>query len=273
MDEVDLVRALLPEQPGPTATATQQAQARLSAGIARARRSRGRPWWRRRTITIPVLAAVAAAAVAAVILAVLPTTRPGNDQAAVLADHAVAATATQPVIPQGQWVYQKVVAKRPDGTIRTGVSWIRTGTGEMAVTGPDQAGFASGYGVPYRDFARLPSQPQALIKYLASLPGSGGSDEDAFLTIEGTLIDGAPPAVAAKLYRALGAIPGVTVDTNAVDVAGRHGVAFARGGEQIILAKSTYRFMGFVTDDAAGHLLDGEAILQRTPVSGAFVIP
>ncbi|MBV9794553.1 MAG: hypothetical protein JO016_11505 [Actinobacteria bacterium] len=189
----------------------------------------------------------------------------------LLADHAVAATATLPVIPEGQWLYQKVVAKNPDGTLRTGVSWIRDGV--VAVTGSDDAGFGSGYGVPYRDFGRLPSDPQALIRYLTNLAGPGQGDEGAFLTIEGTLINGAPPAVAAKLYRALGDIPGVTVNDDAVDVAGRHGVAFARGGEEVILSKGSYRFMGFVSDDAAGHVLDGEAVLQRVPVSGPFVRP
>ena len=93
--------------------------------------------------------------------------------------------------------------------------------------------------------------------------------------IEGTFVDDAPPpAVAVKLYRALGVIPGVTVNRDAIDVAGRHGVAFARGGQEIILSNGSYRFMGFVTHGAAGHpILDGEAVLQRVPVSGAFVLP
>lgn len=278
MNEVDLVRALLPDRQGPSATATQQAQARLSADISRSRRALGRPRWTRRNITVPALAAVAAAAVAAAILVAAPATKHGsNDQAAVLlADHAVAATATAPAIPERQWLYQKVVAKNPDGSFRTGVSWIQSGTGVMAVNGGTQgAGIASGNNIPPRDFGQLPSEPHALIRYLAALAGSGQGGEGAFLMIEGTFIDDAPPpAVAVKLYRALGDIPGVTVNHDAVDVAGRHGVAFARGGQEIILSHGSYRFMGFVTDGAAGHPpLDGEAILQRVPVSDAFVLP
>jgi hypothetical protein len=120
----------------------------------------------------------------------------------------------------------------------------------------------------------LPTEPHALVRYLVPLAGSGQGDEGAFLLIGGTFIDGAPPpAVAIKLYRALGIIPGVTVNDDAVDVAGRQGVAFARGGEEIILSKGSYRFMGFVTDGPGRSILDGEAILQRVPVSGPFVAP
>ena len=35
-----------------------------------------------------------------------------------------------------------------------------------------------------------------------------------------------PPALTAELYRALGNIPGVTVDRHATDIAGRHGLGF-----------------------------------------------
>ncbi len=276
MNEVDLVRALLPEHQGPTATATQKAQAKLSADISRSRRTLGRPWWARRNFPGRRRAAWAAAAGAAAILVVAPATPHGSNQPAVLlADHAVAATTTQPAIPDHQWLYQKVVAKNPDGTFHTGVSWIQAGTGVVAEQGADGAGFGSGYQIATQDFGRLPSEPQALIRYLAALAGSGQGDEGAFLMIEGTFVgDAPPPAVAVKLYRALGDIPGVTVNHDAVDVAGRHGVAFARGGQEIILSNGSYRFMGFVTDGAPGHpVLDGEAILQRVPVAGAFVLP
>jgi hypothetical protein len=50
---------------------------------------------------------------------------------------------------------------------------------------------------------------------------------NAFNGIEGTLTSYVlPPKVAAELYRALGDIPDVTVDKDAIDAAGRHGPAF-----------------------------------------------
>ena len=63
-----------------------------------------------------------------------------------------------------------------------------------------------------------------------------------------------PPALTAELYRALGDIPGVTVDRHAVDVAGRNGIGFqitapriqnaAGVVVQLILNPKTYDVMG-----------------------------
>ena len=66
-----------------------------------------------------------------------------------------------------------------------------------------------------------------------------------------------PPALTAELYRALGDIPGVTVDQHAVDVAGRAGIGFqitaprsaaspepVREVAQLILNPKTYDLMG-----------------------------
>src|ERR1700683_3063999 len=61
-----------------------------------------------------------------------------------------------------------------------------------------------------------------------------------------------PPALTAELYLALGSIPGVTVDRDAVDAAGRRGIGFqitlprAAGGEmdQLVPAPKTYSLMG-----------------------------
>jgi hypothetical protein len=68
-----------------------------------------------------------------------------------------------------------------------------------------------------------------------------------------------PPAeVRAALYRALPLIGGVTVRQDAVDAAGRHGVAFAYTGtwqrSEIIVSTDDYRFLGTY----------GEAVADRT---------
>lgn len=83
-----------------------------------------------------------------------------------------------------------------------------------------------------------------------------------------------PPGLTAELYRALGDLPGIEVYRNAVDVTGRHGIAFympyrphARTGEDIILSPRTYQLMGF------GNRQDGTAVLHQAIVAGPGVRP
>ena len=59
-----------------------------------------------------------------------------------------------------------------------------------------------------------------------------------------------PPGVQAAIYQALPRIPGVRLHPDAVDAAGRHGVAFARINdgrvrEGILLDLRTYQFLGW----------------------------
>jgi hypothetical protein len=77
----------------------------------------------------------------------------------------------------------------------------------------------------------------------------------------------------AELYRALGDLPGVTVDTNATDIARRHGVAFtmplpANERLQIVLNPQNYRFMGYsqVTLSGGKEVAYGNAMLRQVPV-------
>ncbi len=81
--------------------------------------------------------------------------------------------------------------------------------------------------VGYTDLGKLPSDPKALVRWAMRPPGGGGRYTTAYLAwnafngIEGTLTSYVlPPKVAAELYRALGDIPGVTVEKDAVDAAG-----------------------------------------------------
>ena len=148
--------------------------------------------------------------------------------------------------------------------------------------------------VPYADLGTLPTDPKALVRWAMRPPGGGGHYTtadlawNAFNGIEGTLMSYVlPPKVAAELYRALGDIPGVTVDKDAIDAAGRHGPAFVLtdndipgGGwtAEVFLNPHTFQLTGY-----AEHFPDkcacpspgtGEtAILRQAPVPGPGVRP
>jgi hypothetical protein len=144
--------------------------------------------------------------------------------------------------------------------------------------------------VSYAGLRSLPRNPGALDRYLASLPlpGWGPPPVREFELIKDLLITYVlPPAPIAELYRALGNIPGVTIDRHAVDVAGRSGIGFqvtlprAMGGgiDQLILDPKSYDLMG--QDEllapsagaAAGRVLSGTAILISALVSGPGIVP
>jgi hypothetical protein len=83
--------------------------------------------------------------------------------------------------------------------------------------------------VSYIGLSSLPRSPVALDRYLAGLPlrGWGPAPVREFEVIKELLTTYVmPPALTAELYRALGNIPGVTVDHDAVDAAGRRGIGF-----------------------------------------------
>jgi hypothetical protein len=140
--------------------------------------------------------------------------------------------------------------------------------------------------VSYAALSSLPRDPRALDRYLGRLsvphPGGWGSPAAREFTIIEMMLTSyvMPPRLTAELYRALGDIPGVTVDGQAVDVAGRPGVGFVSpalpgaGNTEIILSPRTYRLMG---DDLLlgprHQLISGTAILRETPVSGPGVWP
>lgn len=110
----------------------------------------------------------------------------------------------------------------------------------------------------YTFLATLPTDPYALLKRIyadaernhgAGSDSTTGPDQEAFVTIGDLLRNSVtPPATAAALYRAGALIPGVVVVPDAVDAAGRHGVAVARehDGERTewIFDKGTARLLG-----------------------------
>ena len=138
---------------------------------------------------------------------------------------------------------------------------------------------------PERRYASVEQLAGDIERYLAGLPlrGWGPAPVRVFQVIEDLLITyGMPPALTAELYRALGNIPGVTVDRHATDIAGRHGIGFKiaipseQGGgfDELILDPKTFRLMGQqltlgqAAGAKAGQIVGGVAILKTALVSG-----
>ena len=235
-----------------------------------------------------------------------------------LAYRAAAAAARQPDVRPGQWVYRKYLSKylTNDFPSRTTEFWTTANSLKAAWVSANGrvhffSGLASlgmtfvpvkklhgtwaffGFGllpVKYADLGSLPRSPKALARYLGHLlpPRYGPKADREFLIIEVMLTAYVmPPALTAEFYRALGDIPGITVDNHAVDVAGRHGVAFtlktpvALGvTPEIIINPRTYQLMADEVlippaPGSRGRALSaaGTAILREALVSGPGIRP
>ncbi|GAA2394109.1 hypothetical protein GCM10010404_59300 [Nonomuraea africana] len=126
----------------------------------------------------------------------------------------------------------------------------------------------AGPGITAADLAKSPVTPEgslARIEAVVDATPASPFDEGAsrqqrvFQAISQLMSEQAlPPEVRAALFRALPMIDGVTVKQDAVDAAGRHGVAFAYTGQwqrsEIVVSSDDYRFLGTY----------GEAIADRT---------
>jgi hypothetical protein len=122
----------------------------------------------------------------------------------------------------------------------------------------------------YPTLAALPTDPAALPAVVFAKAGGavGGSAEQRASWLYGEysaiLRNGvAPPKVEAAVFRAIARIPGVTMNTDAVDVAGRPAVAVARVAEgylhqEILLDRKTYRYMGERTIVIKDHTSTGQ---------------
>ncbi|MFD7492489.1 CU044_5270 family protein [Streptomyces sp. NPDC059832] len=121
---------------------------------------------------------------------------------------------------------------------------------------PDENGdtpVASLNGPSYNYLAELTTDPDKLLrKIYKETEGQGNTpDQEAFTTIGDLLGESYPPAgLYSALFKAAAKIPGVVVVQDAVDAAGRHGVAVARldetSGERMewIFDKKTHVFLG-----------------------------
>lgn len=278
------------------------------------------------------LAAAVTAAVVTVALAApggAPSHSGTNGLAArELAYRAADAAAARPYVRPGQWVYlkEKIVNwltpyvgltyrgwTTADGNRTTGLTvagphkgrWFLMGRCPRWQRGPDGGclPFMIGAGtgrpvlipITYADLKSLPRNPAALDRYLAGLPlrGAGPASYRELEILTALLFRYVTPsALTAELYRAVGDIPGVTVNRHVADVAGRVGIGFqlieppfppadsAHWVDQLILNPKTYDLMGmqiFKTRprrfSEPRHGLYGIAILQRTLVSGLGARP
>ncbi|SDO04744.1 hypothetical protein SAMN04487981_10856 [Streptomyces sp. cf386] len=105
----------------------------------------------------------------------------------------------------------------------------------------------------YDYLAKLTTDPDALLaKIYKETEGHGNTpDQEAFTTIGDLLGESYPPAeLYSALFKAAAKIPGVVVVDDAVDAAGRHGVAVARldetsgQREEWIFDRKTHVFLG-----------------------------
>ena len=257
-----------------------------------------------------------------------PGSRNGTLTVTELAYRTASAAATQPDVSPGQWVYRSLVEKEPSLLLPPAGRSVAKGTtveqwnraddtlggyvinGKLEV-GPWSLPFTLPSGkvmkdplpkldVRYAELGSLPSNPAALVTYLSYIRGSVQQQGSlapkyrayvAFDVISEMLINYVmPPQLTAEMYRALADIPGITVDNNAVDLGGQHGVGFfsatvtspgtpAEGGLELIINPSTYQAIGFQAQayrHASGDWAtvgEGSAILRHAFVSGPGVRP
>ncbi|MEV1067346.1 CU044_5270 family protein [Streptomyces sp. NPDC050263] len=183
------------------------------------------------------------------------------------------------------WFSQQAGATIDVGLIREdGQDWpIEVGV--VDGTDPKDAGIPAGIDRPtYAWLASLPTDPEALLKLLYTETPLDETRKDrgqAVFNEIGNLIREQimPPATAAAFYRAAARIPGVTELPDAVDAAGRHGIAIAREDTadgtrtEWIFDRTTLGYLGertvFSRDTEraeAGTVLFTSAVLERAVV-------
>jgi hypothetical protein len=149
-----------------------------------------------------------------------------------------------------------------------------------------QAGLAPLSSITYQSLSSLPSDPAALVQYFEKLFSSAPASqrpEKAFESIGQLLtLYVTQPAFTAELYRAIADIPGVTVNTRAVNLAGRPTIALSYltptrllGGE-IYLDPHSYQYVGAASAVKSGDHddgLEGYTVLRYALVSGPGVRP
>ncbi|MGC9499226.1 CU044_5270 family protein [Streptomyces sp. WG7] len=163
--------------------------------------------------------------------------------------------------------------------------------GPITVGVPDgetPVGYPAGLNRPtYTWLASLPTDPDALLRRLTTevtrdqdsrdTPAEDRDQaQDVFDAIGELLPELMPPKTAAALSKAAAKIPGVTVDSDAVDAAGRHGIGVARDDTRTgrrttwISDSTTLEYLGrrtYLTRDTTmgekGTLLSKSAVLER----------
>ncbi|MFF4040995.1 CU044_5270 family protein [Streptomyces sp. NPDC001816] len=141
-------------------------------------------------------------------------------------------------------------------------------------------------GPSYDYLAKLTTDPDELLaKIYRETKGQGNSpDQEAFTTIGDLLGESYPPAeLYSALFKAAAKIPGVVVVEDAVDAAGRHGVAVARldkpsgEREEWIFDKKTHVFLGKRTVQVYGnggtdHLITPGTVLYTSAIMNRAIV-
>ncbi|MFC8918327.1 CU044_5270 family protein [Streptomyces sp. NPDC057116] len=172
----------------------------------------------------------------------------------------------------------------PDGTRGWLIEPGNTGPEGITLEGLDETGRTptANLNAPSHNYlASLPTDPDALLQRIhQETRGRGNSpDQQAFTTI-GDLLRGShpPAALTAALYKAAAKIPGVVTVDDAVDAAGRHGVAVARLDEpsgvreEWIFDRRTLAFLGERTVQVRGESGEQGLIKPGTVVSTSAVL-
>lgn len=188
------------------------------------------------------------------------------------------------------WMTQKAGPVIDEGLIHEDGSYVPITVG--VPDGEPAVGHPAGLGRPtYAWLASLPTDPDALLRRLATeitrdqdardTPAEDRDrDRDTFDTIGELLRETLmPPRTAAALYKAAARIPGVTVDPDAVDAAGRHGIGVARDDTRAgwrtawIFDTTTLEYRGersyLIRDTSMGEkgtLIHASAVLERAVV-------
>ncbi|MFF0553890.1 CU044_5270 family protein [Streptomyces sp. NPDC004311] len=172
----------------------------------------------------------------------------------------------------------------PDGLKGWLIEPGNTGPEGITLEGKDERGRTPTphLNAPSYDYlAGLPTDPDALLrKIYEETRGKGrGPDQEAFTTIGDLLRASLPPAeLTAALYRAAARIPGVVTVDDAVDAAGRHGLAVARldetsgQREEWIFDRGTLAYLGERTVQVQGVSGEGGLIRPGTVVSTTAVM-
>ncbi|MGP4052045.1 CU044_5270 family protein [Streptomyces sp. 2A115] len=244
-----------------------------------------------------------------------PATRAvgANSASAVLNRIAVAAMATDATpVKEGQFVYVESLTRSNEGTLdgpvrlsalhkrevwtsqdpgpvtRTG--WIRE-SGKGSVMPGQMVPVESSDPVPagtdhptYKWLASLPTDPDALLQllYAQTRVDEGESKEQAVFSTIGDLVSETimPSANASAFYKAAAKIPGVQEIPDAVDAAGRHGIAVTREDassatrDEWIFDRDSLAFLGsrsYITKDegkgiTSDTLFGTSAVMERTVV-------
>jgi hypothetical protein len=299
MDEMTILDEMCAAVPPPDPQTLAAARGRV-LGAARTATPPGRAWrrqagsrpgtrlWPKLALTGVAAAVAAAGVVAGVIPHDPPHGRTGvRVDAAMVLDRAALAALAGPSPRDGQFLYTDIHAVnpgRPPSWSYRQQTWVsadgrkpgalRTITCQPGLPAKDNspsclaripAGQGGPLNVTYAWVRTLPTDPEALLQYLAQhsncsvqpysvLPSTPA--DRAFSEIHAILstLWVLPPRTGAALFRAAALIPGVTVLPHVTDPAGGQGIAVARTGRMIfngpptryelIFDPATYRFIG-----------------------------